>query len=151
MEKGEQAKNNFTDGYNCAQAVACAFADRTGISPEQSAKLVSGFGGGMGRLREVCGAFSGMVFVLSAIEGDSGPGDPAKKAALYRAIQALAGEFVRENGSIVCRELLELRVKSDSPEPAERNEQYYRVRPCKEIVASAARILDSYLTEKNPG
>lgn len=148
MDKGEQAKQYFTDGYNCAQAVACAFTEKTGLSLSQSAKLVAGFGGGMGRLREVCGAFSGIVFVLSAIDGNDAP-SLEKKAALYREIQALAERFTEENGSLVCRELLGLRVKADSPEPAERTEQYYKTRPCQEIVASAARILEKYFAERD--
>lgn len=148
MEKGEQAKQYFTDGYNCAQAVACAFTEETGLSLSQSAKLVAGFGGGMGRLREVCGAFSGIVFVLSAIDGNDAP-SLEKKATLYREIQTIAERFTEENGSIVCRELLGLRVKKDSPEPAERTKQYYKTRPCQEIVATAARILEQYLAKRD--
>lgn len=145
MTRPEQAYENFLTGYNCCQSVAVAYADLLGLSSEMAARLSSGFGGGMGRLREVCGAVSGMVFVASALKGYSDPKDNAQKKELYALVQKLAGEFERENGSIVCRELLGLSVKKEEPTPSERTEGYYKKRPCPELVRMAAEILEREL------
>lgn len=148
MTRPEQAYENFKSGYNCCQSIAVAYADVLGLSPEMAARLSSGFGGGMGRLREVCGAVSGMVFVASAVKGYSDPKDNAQKKELYALIQKLAGAFERENGSIVCRELLGLSVKKENPTPSERTESYYKKRPCPELVRMAAEILERELFTK---
>lgn len=148
MTRPEQAYENFIKGYNCCQALAVAYADEMGLSPELAAQLCSGFGGGMGRLREVCGAVSGMVFVASAVRGYSAPKDNASKAELYALVQKLAGEFEKQNGSIICRELLGLSVKKESPVPSERTEEYYKKRPCPELVKIAAEILERELFAK---
>ena len=148
MTRPEQAYEYFKSGYNCCQSIAAAYADVLGLSPEMAARLSSGFGGGMGRLREVCGAVSGMVFVASAVKGYSDPKDNARKKELYALIQKLAGEFERENGSIVCRVLLGLSVKKDVPTPSERTESYYQKRPCGELVRMAAEILEKELFTK---
>ena len=148
MTRPEQAYENFKSGYNCCQSIAVAYADVLGLSPEMAARLSSGFGGGMGRLREVCGAVSGMVFVASAVKGYSDPRDNAQTKELYALIQKLAGECERENGSIVCRELLGLSVKKENPTPSERTESYYKKRPCPELVRMAAEILERELFTK---
>ena len=148
MTRPEQAYENFKSGYNCCQSIAVAYADVLGLSPEMAARLSSGFGGGMGRLREVCGAVSGMVFVASAVKGYSDPRDNAQKKELYALIQKLAGEFERENGSIVCRELLGLSVKKENPTPSERTESYYKKRPFPELVRMAAESLERELFTK---
>ncbi len=145
MTRPEQAYENFKSGYNCCQSIAVAYADLLGLSSEMAARLSSGFGGGMGRLREVCGAVSGMVFVASALKGYSDPKDNAQKKELYALIQKLAGAFERENGSIVCRELLGLSVKKEDPTPSARTEGYYKKRPCAELVRMAAEILEREL------
>lgn len=145
MTRPERAYENFKSGYNCCQSIAVAYADLLGLSPQMAARLSSGFGGGMGRLREVCGAVSGMVFVASALKGYSDPKDNAQKKELYALIQKLAGAFERENGSIVCRELLGLSVKKEDPTPSERTEGYYKKRPCAELVRMAAEILEREL------
>lgn len=145
MTRPERAYENFKSGYNCCQSIAVAYADLLGLSSEMAARLSSGFGGGMGRLREVCGAVSGMVFVASALKGYSDPKDNAQKKELYALVQKLAGEFERENGSIVCRELLGLSVKKEEPTPSERTEGYYKKRPCPELVRMAAEILEREL------
>lgn len=145
MTRPERAYENFKSGYNCCQSIAVAYADLLGLSSEMAARLSSGFGGGMGRLREVCGAVSGMVFVASALKGYSDPKDNAQKKELYALIQKLAGAFERENGSIVCRELLGLSVKKEDPTPSERTEGYYKKRPCAELVRMAAEILEREL------
>ena len=145
MTRPERAYENFKSGYNCCQSIAVAYADLLGLSPQMAARLSSGFGGGMGRLREVCGAVSGMVFVASALKGYSDPKDNAQKKELYALVQKLAGAFERENGSIVCRELLGLSVKKEDPTPSARTEGYYKKRPCAELVRMAAEILEREL------
>ena len=102
---GDKAYETFFKGYNCAQCVAIAFAPVMHMTESQAARMSSGFGGGFGRLREVCGAFSGITFVLSTLYGSD---DPAQKTATYTEVQALAAEYRRRNGknTIVCRELL---------------------------------------------
>ena len=141
---GEKAKALFTEGYNCAQAVFAAFSDVTGIESETSFKLSSGFGGGMGRMREVCGAVSGMFMVLGAVEGYTSPTDNAEKMELYAKVQKLAEKFKTENGSIICRELLG-GSPSSTPVPSERTAEYYQKRPCGELVEIAADIVADYL------
>ena len=142
------AKKYFKDGYNCAQAVFCAFEDLTGYSREESLKMISSFGGGLGRLREVCGAMSGAAAVAGALWGSADPGDKAAKAAHYALIQRIAAEFRKENGSIICRELLNGIESGTGPVPSERNDEYYKKRPCADIVYSAAAILDRIIAEK---
>ena len=141
---GKKAKTLFEEGYNCAQAVFGAFSDVTGIEFETSLKLSSGFGGGMGRMREVCGAVSGMFMVLDALEGYTSPTDNEAKKELYAKIQKLAGEFKAENGSIICRELLG-GTPSSTPKPTERSPEFYKKRPCGELVEMAADIVANHL------
>ncbi len=149
MTKGEKAKQNFLSGYNCTQAVTLAFCEDFGIEPETMLMLSSPFGGGMGRLREVCGTVSGMFLVLGLAEGYSDPKDRESKKKIYEDVQKLADKFKLENGSIICRELLGLRIKGkDSPVPSERTEQYYKERPCADLCAYAADLLDDFLSNK---
>ena len=136
----------FEGGLNCAQSVAAAFGDLTGFSQQQSAKMISAFGGGMGRMREVCGAVSGMFFVLSCLYGYDKP-DPAAQKALYVKVQCLAEKFRQEAGSIICRELLN-NPPSD-PKPTPRTNEFYEKRPCTRMVALAAALLDEFIAE-NP-
>lgn len=142
--RGDQAYNNFMKGYNCAQSVALAFAAEMHLTPEQALTMSAGFGGGVGRLREVCGAFSGIVLVLGALYGSP---DPSQKTALYTEVQALAERYRTENGggSIVCRELLGLSKPEGSPVASPRTQEYYKKRPCPELVRLAANILDEYI------
>ena len=137
----------FLKGYNCAQAVAVAFCDVTGLDETLSARLSSSFGGGLGRLREVCGAVSGMAMVAGALYGYEDPQDDAAKKAHYERIQQLAGQFRNRMGTIICRELLE-NPPSD-PTPSPRTAEYYADRPCARFVMVAAEILDDYI-QKNP-
>lgn len=146
-ERGARARELFTAGYNCSQAVLLAYEDLCGLSHEEAARLASSFGGGMGRMREVCGAVSGMSMVAGLAYGYSDPTDRAAKAEHYRRIQELAGEFRERNGSIVCRELLGLSPGPDRPDPSERTAGYYRKRPCQELVFDAAAILEAYIAE----
>ena len=124
MSKGEKAEALFLQGYNCSQAVASAFADEINMNDVDVARLTMGFGGGMGRMREVCGAVSGMAFVISALYADEG------RASVYEKIQSVAEKFEAENGSIVCRELLGLdKAGKRNPIPEPRTEQYYKKTP----------------------
>ena len=150
MSKKEIAMDYFTQGCNCAQAVVLAFARETGQVHATLARLSSSFGGGLGRLREVCGAVSGMAIVAGLLYGCDDPADGAAKAAHYARIQALAGEFEAANGSIVCRELLGLSQKRDAPTPSARSADFYKKRPCRELVGMAADILERYILDNPP-
>lgn len=144
MTKGEIAENYFRNGYNCSQAVALAFCDEMKLDEQTVARLMTGFGAGFGRMREVCGTVSGMTFVASALYGDSG------KAETYTLVQKLGDRFKADNGSIVCRELLGLDIKgSDSPIPEKRTTEYYKKRPCAELVHMAADYVDDLINELN--
>lgn len=148
--KGEKAYNNFLSGYNCTQAVTVAFAEELGLDAETTARLSCGFGGGMGRMREVCGTFSGIVMVLSRLYGYSDPKDVKTKKELYEKIRALAERFRQANGSIICRELLGLDKAEESAEPEARTAEYYKKRPCPELCRCAADILEEFISENPP-
>lgn len=145
----EQAIQYFKKGYNCSQSVILAHSDLFDIDREALLKLVQPFGGGMGRLRQVCGAVSAMFMVAGALEGSAVPGDAEGKKKTYAIVQKLAKEFEKKNGSIVCGQLLGLSgrdplVKEEyrqgaTPEP--RTEEYYKRRPCPEIIGDACDIL----------
>ena len=147
MTRREKAVALFVEGYNCAQAVAIAFEDVHGVDRETIAKLSSSFGGGMGRLREVCGGVSGMFMVAGLLYGYNDPKAKEEKADHYTRIQKLAEDFSKENGSIVCRELLGLTEKKQEPTPEARTAEYYKKRPCKELVGMATEIMDNYIME----
>lgn len=148
MTKAEKARELFMKGANCSQAVAGAFAAECGITEEQAFIMSSGFGGGFGRLREVCGAVSGMVMVLNMIYGSGDLQDKKAKDSHYARIQKVAGDFQKECGSIVCRELLGLAAKhTDDPVSEDRTTEYYKKRPCADMVALAAKITDKFLQE----
>lgn len=143
----EKATAYFLEGYNCAQSVLLAFCDDLNLDEEMAARLASSFGGGMGRLREVCGAVSGMFLAAGLLYGYSDPKDTAGKKAQYERVQKLAREFSARNGSIVCRELLGLDHHTDAPTPAARTQEYYKKRPCAELVGDAAEILAQMIKE----
>ena len=147
MDHGLKAAELFLSGYNCAQAVAVAFTDVTGLTEAQAAKMASAFGGGMGRMREVCGAVSGMLMVLSFVYGYDTPGDDISKKRLYGQVQALAAGFRAENGSIICREIL--KNPPSDPNPTPRTAEFYAKRPCAKMVMTAARLLEQFM-EENP-
>lgn len=146
-----QAVELFRKGYNCSQSVFAAFCDETGMEFDDSLRLSSSFGGGMGRLREVCGAVSGMFMVVGMKYGYTDPADKSAKTEHYRLIQSLAKEFETGNDSIICRDLLKLGAPRDIPVPEDRTKAYYSKRPCVELVECAARILDEYIEEKENG
>lgn len=145
MDHSILAGDLFWGGYNCAQSVAVAFCDVTGLEKDFAARMASSFGGGMGRQREVCGAVSGMLMVLGLLYGYDTPGDDVSKKRQYQDIQALCGRFREEVGSIVCREIL--KNPPSDPTPSPRTAEYYAKRPCTRMVMTAARILDRYIAE----
>ena len=147
MDHGMKAAELFLGGYNCAQAVAVAFCDVTGMEPAFAARMASSFGGGMGRMREVCGAVSGMLMVAGVLYGYEIPGDDECKKEHYARVQQLAGRFREEVGSIVCREIL--KNPPSDPNPSPRTAEYYAKRPCARMVLLAGEILDAYIKE-NP-
>lgn len=148
MTRREMAMENFLAGYNCAQALVLAFADKLPVEQDILMQMSCSFGGGMGRLREVCGAVSGMFLVCGMLCGYSTPETGAVKAEHYARIQELARRFEERSGSIVCREILGLTVKRESPVPEARTPEYYKKRPCKETVGMAAEILEEFLEEQ---
>lgn len=141
----EIAAHNFLIGYNCAQSVFLTFADRYNINPETALKFSSSFGGGMGRLREVCGAVSAMFMIAGLEKGYIAPADMEAKTQHYKLIQELANEFKSEFDTIICRELLGLPPGADEPEPSERTEEYYHSRPCEKFIRYAAKIIETKL------
>lgn len=149
MNHAERARENFLKGYNCAQSVAIAFAAEMGKSEEEVARLASSFGGGMGKLREVCGAVSGALLVYGALRGYSDPTDGEAKKRQYAQVQDFAARFKAEHETIICRELLKniALKKEGTSEPEERTPEYYRTRPCARFVETAARILEDMLAE----
>lgn len=142
--RAEYGESLFRGGCTCAQAVVCAYADRLGIDESTLLKLSGGFGGGMGRMREVCGAVSGMIIVAGLLYGTDKVGDREAKSAHYKLIQELASKFRAKNGSIVCRELLGLKNPEGSHVPEERTAEYYKKRPCAQLVRQAVEILEEY-------
>jgi C_GCAxxG_C_C family probable redox protein len=147
MDHSEYAAELFLKGYNCAQSVAVAFCDVTGLDTDFTARMASSFGGGMGRMREVCGAVSGMLMVAGLLYGYETPGDDVSKKKHYTLVQTLSGKFREEVGSIVCREIL--KNPPSDPNPTPRTAEFYKIRPCARMVSLAAKILDEYIAE-NP-
>ena len=143
----EQAVENFKDGYNCAQSVALAYADIYSVDVETVKMLSAPFGGGMGRLREVCGAVTGMFLILGMEYPVSDPNDKTTKTASYAAVQRTALNFKDKMGSYICADLLKIGRQPQSPTPDERNNEYYAKRPCAYCVAVAAEILGKELVK----
>lgn len=144
--KGDMAKQYFLEGYNCSQAVLLAFAEDLGIEKKTAVMISSGFGGGIGRMREVCGAVSGMVMAAGLKYGSDNPKNFEAKKELYKEIQKLAEEFRKDNGSIICKELLGLSEKEKiTSTPEKRTAEYYKKRPCPELVKFAADLVDKFI------
>ncbi len=158
----EQAMQYFSDGYNCAQSVLLAFAPALKLDEALALKLAAPFGGGMGRLREVCGAVSGAFMAAGLIYGYTDADDLVGKKACYQVVQDLAAAFAKQNGSIICHELrglpqmpqdlppVERYLNPETPEADLRTPQYYTSRPCKQLVGDAARILAAYISQHPP-
>ncbi len=151
----------FMTGYGCGQSVVAAFADLYGMDEATALKIGNGFGGGVGKMRMMCGAVSGMVILAGlesckgsddgASDGSAADGIRADKAQCYRLVQDLLEAFKQANGSIICAELLGLTGKPVAGDfvPSERNAHYYKTRPCAAKVESAARIFAKYLQSRN--
>jgi C_GCAxxG_C_C family probable redox protein len=137
----ERALQNFENGYNCSQAVFMAYSDIYGLDSEMAARLSTSFGGGMGRLREVCGAVSGMFLVLGLHYPATDVTDKNAKTINYEAVQRTAKEFQKEMGSYICADLLKIKRQPEEATPSERNARYYALRPCNRCVAMAAEIV----------
>ena len=145
MDHVTLAGDLFLQGYNCAQAVAVAFCDGTGMDQKLAAKMAAPFGGGMGRMREVCGAVSGMFMVLGTLYGYDNSDAESTKKALYTQVQALAEQFRAENGRLICREIL--KNPPSDPNPSPRTAEYYAKRPCARMVMTAAKLMDEFIAE----
>ena len=152
-ERVAKAKRLFKEGgYNCCQAVVLAYNDLFDLEDETAAAISSGFGGGMGRMREVCGSVSGMTLLAGLMKPASDPSAKDWRTANYALVQEMAGDFKALNGSIVCKELLGLvpmgsgsPAPKESPVPSDRTPEYYKKRPCEELVGIAARIVGEKL------
>ena len=147
MNHGEKAMELFMQGYNCAQAVSLVFCDMTGLDEKALARQMASFGAGLGGLREICGALSGMELVAGHLYGYEVPGNDQEKKAHYQRVQKLASDFREQAGSILCREILNN--PPTDPNPSPRTAVYYAVRPCARVVRLAGEILDAYIAE-NP-
>jgi len=140
-ERAQKAIGFFENGYNCSQSVVMAYADLYDIDQETANKFASSFGGGMGRLREVCGAVSGMFMILGLRYPATDITDKNAKTANYQAVQRTASEFKAEMGSYICADLLKIKRQPEDASPSDRNARYYALRPCSRCVAIAAEIV----------
>ena len=150
----DKAERLFREGYNCSQAVVAAFCDLYNMDEELALRISASFGAGLGRMREVCGAVSGMGIIAGLENGATIGQDKVGKKANYDLIAAMAGEFKKKNGTIICRELLGLdkeknNINNDIVDttPQERNELYYKTRPCVEKVRECAQIIEDYIVK----
>ena len=151
-ERVERAVGFFKEGYNCSQSVVAAYADIYGFTQEQALRMSASFGAGIGRMRKTCGAACGMFLLAGLQTGCTDPKDNGGKGANYAVVQDMAAKFAQINGSIVCAELLGLREKKETGigapvQPQERNAEYYKKRPCGELVYLAAEIVGKRLME----
>ncbi len=147
-ERVDKAVTYFKSGYNCSQSVVAAFADMYGYTEEQAFRMAASFGGGIGRMRQTCGAACGMFLLAGLENGATDAKDRDGKAANYALVQQLAGEFAKRNGSLICAELLGLKQPEGSFIPENRTDQYYQKRPCVKMVEEAARIWVEFFETK---
>ena len=148
MNEKERAIELFQQGYNCSQSVFTAFADRFDIDEDTAKKISAGLGGGVGRMREVCGAVSGAAMVIGSICSATDGKDSDSKQKNYELVREFADRFTKRNGTVICRELLGLEVQMEkSPKPENRTAEYYKKRPCVELVGDAAEILAELIEE----
>lgn len=146
MKNAEIATENFKNGYNCAQSVFMTYAEKFGFDKKTALKMSSSFGGGMGRMREVCGAVSSMFMIAGLAKGYTENNNDEIKAKHYELIQNLAEKFKKHHQTIICRELLGLEEGENSSfVPTKRTEQYYEERPCEHFIATACDIIDEYI------
>lgn len=148
LQHASLAEQYFRDGCNCAQSVLCAFMDCTGWDYETSMKFGASFGGGFGRMREVCGAFSGICLIAGHLWGYTDTSDKSLKTAHYALVQDMAARFKAAHSTLLCRELLAGIESGSDFTPSDRTAEYYQKRPCPGIVASAAGVLDEIIRER---
>ncbi|MBQ8556521.1 MAG: C_GCAxxG_C_C family protein [Clostridia bacterium] len=146
-EREKQAVRNFAAGHNCAQSVLMAYADVLGFTQEQCAMVSVGFGGGLGRLRDHCGAFSAAVMLCGALEGPDGA-LKEHRPQTYARVQEVHRRFIERNGTICCAELLGRAKVPEAPTPEERTPEYYKRRPCARIIRMACKIIDEMMAEE---
>ena len=150
-ERVERAVDNFMAGYGCCQSVVAAFADLYGVDEKTALRFGAGFGGGVGRLRMMCGAVSGIVMLVGLDCGQTEGSDREGKSACYKIVQELLARSEQQNGSLICAEILGLKGHDKANctyEASPRTAEYYKTRPCAAKVESAARIFADYLKEK---
>jgi C_GCAxxG_C_C family probable redox protein len=147
LTKADLAADLFNQGCNCAQAVLAAAAEDIGIDRQQALRLASSFGGGMGRLREVCGAMTGLFIAVGELYGYTDLEDKDAKTRHYQLIQDLAAKFRDQYGTIICRDLLLPEDAGTDPLPSDRTPEYYQKRPCAEYVRYAAGLLDQLMLD----
>ena len=148
MSRADRAEELFRQGCNCSQSVFVAFSDVLGMDEKAALRLSSTFGGGMGKLREVCGAVTGAFMVLGVLYGYDDVTSQEEKVRTYKMIQDFAADYKKEKGTIICRELLGLKEGEDLPEPAIRTEEYYQTRPCIGACRYAAELVERIMKEK---
>ena len=137
----ERAQQLFKDGRNCAQAVLAAYQEVSGLDEQTLLTISMGFGGGIGRCRSVCGAFSAMVMLAPYLVGAKNLNED-ERPQVYAKVQALKKAFEEANGSIICAEILKRPPQTEAPQPEDRTEAYYRQRPCARVIARACEILE---------
>ena len=148
----QRAVELFMQGYGCCQSVVCAFSDLYGLDEEMAFRVAAGFGGGVGRMRMMCGTVSALVILAGLEKGQTKGEDREGKAACYQLVRQLLETFKQRNGSIICAELLQMqgvKAETNTAQPDERNAEYYRIRPCALKVESAARVFAEYLESQN--
>jgi len=147
LSRVEEAVKTFESGYNCAQSVFATYADLFGMDKETALKMSSSMGGGIGRMREVCGVVSAMALLAGLKEGNADPKDEQAKEAIYLLTRQMADKFKEKHQTIICRELLGIEGMEKSAKPSERTDSYYSQRPCSKLVATAAGIVEEMLLE----
>ena len=150
-ERVNRAVDNFMAGYGCCQSVVAAFSDLYGLDETLAKKIAAGFGGGVGRLRMMCGAVSGIVMLVGLDCGQTEGSDREGKSACYKVVQDLLAKSKEENGSLICAEILGIQGHEKAQSnyiASERTAEYYKQRPCAAKVESAARIFAEYLKQK---
>ena len=146
MDRVTKAVDLFKSGYNCAQAVAGAYADLFGIDENTALRAIEGFGGGIGRMRLTCGAVTGMTFLCGLKYSKGIAGDTDTRTIIYDTVRKMAGEFEKMNGSIECAALLSGKIpKNEGARPEDRTEEYYKKRPCAGCVKDCAELVEKYL------
>ena len=146
-EKTQIAREYFLKGYNCSQSTAIPFCEEIGQDEKTVLMAMSGFGGGVARLREVCGAVSGITYICGMIDGEYNPSDLDDKERVYKLIQAQIMKFQEKHKTINCGELL--KVFDKNPMPTKRTKEYYEDRPCLSLVEDAAGLIADYINQRN--